>query len=165
MDDGRLTDGKGKTVSFSNTIIIMTSNISSEELAEIDSGSSEIVERVEHSIKAAFKTEFINRLDAIVLFKPLGEDVMQKIVELQLESVKERLQEQGIALGYTEKALAHLASIGFDRLYGARPVRRIIERDVEGPVADMIVSGELGQGDTVELDAGDYGITLKKAAA
>ncbi len=163
MDDGRLTDGKGKTVSFSNTIIIMTSNISSEELAEIDSGNSEIVERVEHSIKAAFKTEFINRLDAIVLFKPLGEDIMQKIVSLQIEDVKKRLQEQGITLDYTEDALAHLASIGHDRLYGARPVRRIIERDVEGPVADMIVSGELDRGDTVKLDANDYGIILKKA--
>ncbi len=165
MDDGRLTDGKGKTVSFSNTILIMTSNISSEELSEIDRDRAEAAESVERSLKATFKTEFINRLDAIVLFKPLGGDVMKKIVTLQFEDVKNRLSEQDITLEYTDHALELIASSGYDRLYGARPVRRIIERDVEGPIADMIISGDLQSGEAVILDSNEYGTSIKKKRA
>ena len=159
MDDGRLTDGKGKTVSFANTIIIMTSNIASEELADIreNPGAKEIAGE---KLRRAFRPEFLNRLDAIVLFEPLDPSAMKGIVKLQLSEIEERLREQNIGIDVTDAAVEYLAENGYDKLYGARPVRRLIERTIEGPVADMIIDGKLQEGATVSVDTDELGIKL-----
>ncbi|HOY25504.1 MAG TPA: ATP-dependent Clp protease ATP-binding subunit [Mesotoga sp.] len=159
MDDGRLTDGKGKTVSFANTIIIMTSNIASEELADIQEnpGAREIAGE---KLRRTFRPEFLNRLDAIVLFEPLDPSAMKGIVRLQLSEIEERLREQNICIDVTDGAVEYLAENGYDKLYGARPVRRLIERTIEGPVADMIIDGKLQEGATVSVDTDELGIKL-----
>ncbi len=159
MDDGRLTDGKGKTVSFSNTIVIMTSNIASEELSEIEE-NPDARKMAEEKLHRAFKPEFLNRLDAIVLFEPLNSAAMRGIVHLRLKDVEVRLGDQGIEVIVTDKAVEYLAKNGFDRLYGARPVRRLIEKSVEGPIADMIIDGRLDENSAVEIDADEFGIKI-----
>lgn len=161
MDDGRLTDGKGKTVNFSNTILIMTSNIGSEEMTKgnFDENTTALVEQ---KLKSAFKPEFLNRLDAIVFFKPLSKEHLKEIVKLRLKEVEEKLKEQGISMRYTDKAVDYLAERGYDPVYGARPIRRLVERDVEGQIADMIISGELSENDVVVVDADDLGIKIYK---
>jgi len=161
MDDGRLTDGKGKTVSFANTILIMTSNIASEELVSEDI-NDEVLAKVELRLKKTFKPEFINRLDAIVFFKTLDKEVMSKIVGLRMKEVFERLYEQSIKAEITEKAVDYLAQKGYDRLFGARPVRRVIEKEVEAPIADMIIDGTLNEGDKITIDADEFGIRIVK---
>ncbi|ACR79593.1 MULTISPECIES: ATP-dependent Clp protease ATP-binding subunit [Kosmotoga] len=161
MDDGRLTDGKGKTVNFSNTILIMTSNVGSEEMTKgkFDENTTALVEQ---KLKSAFKPEFLNRLDAIVFFKPLSKEHLREIVKLRLKEVEEKLSEQGISMRYTDKAVDYLADRGYDPVYGARPIRRLVERDVEGQIADMIISGELSENDVVVVGADDFGIKIYK---
>jgi ATP-dependent Clp protease ATP-binding subunit ClpC len=146
MDDGRLTDGKGKTVNFKNTIIIMTSNIASDEFFKENYNTEDIYSK----IKAVFKPEFVNRLDSIILFKPLKEEALESIVKLQLEEVKERLFEQNIDLSFGEAVFKILAENGYDPEYGARPIRRIVEREIEEPVADKIIAGEIKSGDKIK---------------
>ncbi|MDK2951434.1 MAG: ATP-dependent Clp protease ATP-binding subunit ClpC [Kosmotogales bacterium] len=146
MDDGRLTDGKGKTVNFKNTIIIMTSNIASDEFFKENYNTEDIYSK----IKTVFKPEFVNRLDSIILFKPLKEEALESIVKLQLEEVKERLFEQNINLSFGENVFKILAENGYDPEYGARPIRRIVEREIEEPVADKIIAGEIKSGDKIK---------------
>jgi ATP-dependent Clp protease ATP-binding subunit ClpC len=146
MDDGRLTDGKGKTVNFKNTIIIMTSNIASDEFFKENYNTEDIYSK----IKTVFKPEFVNRLDSIILFKPLKEEALESIVKLQLEEVKERLFEQNIDLSFGEAVFKILAENGYDPEYGARPIRRIVEREIEEPVADKIIAGEIKSGDKIK---------------
>ena len=146
MDDGRLTDGKGKTVNFKNTIIIMTSNIASDEFFKENYNTQDIYSK----IKAVFKPEFVNRLDSIILFKPLKEAALESIVKLQLEEVKERLFEQNIDLSFEKNVFKILAENGYDPEYGARPIRRIVEREIEEPVADKIIAGEIKSGDKIK---------------
>lgn len=146
MDDGRLTDGKGKTVNFKNTIIIMTSNIASGEFFKENYNTEDIYSK----IKAVFKPEFVNRLDSIILFKPLKEAALESIVKLQLEEVKERLFEQNIDLSFEKNIFKILAENGYDPEYGARPIRRIVEREIEEPVADKIIAGEIKSGDKIK---------------
>ncbi len=146
MDDGRLTDGKGKTVNFKNTIIIMTSNIASDEFFKANFKEEEIYLK----IKGIFKPEFVNRLDSIILFKPLKETALESIVKLRLDEVNDRLVEQNIKFSFEEKVLIILAKNGYDPEYGARPIRRIVERDIEEPIADKIISGEIKSGDKIK---------------
>ena len=166
LDDGRLTDSHGRTVSFRNAVIIMTSNIGSEFLASAQSDrsdksdSSDISPKVRQKVldllKTHFRPEFLNRLDEVVLFKPLGHAQIAAIVKLQLEDLRGRMKEQELALDVTDEAIAWLADKGFDPVFGARPVKRAIQRELETPIARKIVGGEYLPGATVHVTvAGD----------
>jgi ATP-dependent Clp protease ATP-binding subunit ClpB len=147
LDDGRLTDSQGRTVDFKNTIIIMTSNIGGHMLLENASESGEIAEpvrdRVLAEMRAHFRPEFLNRVDEIVLFKPLTFTEIKKIVELQLGLLRERLAERHIELELSEPAKEYIAREGYDPVYGARPLKRYIQRHVETPLSRRLLSGEL----------------------
>jgi len=160
LDDGRLTDSHGRTVSFRNAVIIMTSNIGSEFLAldqwdgtESPEISPEIREKVLNLLKTSFRPEFLNRLDETVLFKPLGQAEIAEIVRLQLEDLRARLAEQDLALEIDDAALAWLADKGFDPVYGARPVKRAIQRALETPIARKIIGGDYAPGATIHVTA------------
>jgi ATP-dependent Clp protease ATP-binding subunit ClpB len=167
LDDGRLTDSHGRTVSFRNTVIIMTSNIGSEFLAldqwdgtESPEISPEIREKVMNLLKTSFRPEFLNRLDETVLFKPLGQAEIAAIVRLQLEDLRARLAEQDLALEIDDAALAWLADKGFDPVYGARPVKRAIQRALETPIARKIIGGDYAPGATIHVTAADGELAL-----
>jgi len=163
LDDGRLTDNRGRTVNFSNTVIIMTGNIGSELLAEpVGEGASmEIPEKVREQImerlKVHFRPEFLNRLDEVVLFSMLNKEQIGEIVKIQLEDLRGRLKEQDLELEVSESAIALLAERGYDPVYGARPVKRALQRQLETPLARKIVAGEYPPGATVSVtaDAGE----------
>jgi ATP-dependent Clp protease ATP-binding subunit ClpB len=140
LDDGRLTDGQGRTVDFKNTIIIMTSNAS--------------------DLEATFRPEFLNRIDEIVTFRQLTQEQLTEIVDLQAAGLRNRLAERGIELELTDAARALLVEHGYDPAYGARPLRRTIQREVENPLALKVLSGEIGQGDTVVVGAEGDEVTL-----
>jgi ATP-dependent Clp protease ATP-binding subunit ClpB len=142
MDDGRLTDGQGRTVDFRNVVLIMTSNLGS--------GASE--DTVLKAVREHFKPEFLNRIDELVVFHRLGREHLGRIVEIQLRSVLSRLAERGVTLTLTDAARAHLADVGYDPDYGARPLKRVIQREVADPLALRILQGDFGAGDTVEVD-------------
>ena len=165
LDDGRLTDNKGKTVDFKNTIIIMTSNIGSSYLLENkdeNKVSDSIKEAVLSELKGRFKPEFLNRLDDIIMFKPLGENGIKKIIDIFLEDVKARLQDKDIELDITDEAKTILAREGYDPVYGARPLRRFIEGTIENKLARKIISGEVNNGDKVQVYANGENIDIKK---
>ncbi|WP_307975548.1 ATP-dependent chaperone ClpB [uncultured Parolsenella sp.] len=158
LDDGRLTDGQGRVVSFKNTIIIMTSNVGSQAIAagEQNGASKEEVDKqVNDALRATFKPEFLNRIDDIVVFHPLGLDDIEKIVDIQLKGVRERLDNERISLTLTPAAIQALALDGLDPVYGARPLKRLIQRKVVDNVANLIIAGELHEGDTVRIDVRD----------
>jgi ATP-dependent Clp protease ATP-binding subunit ClpB len=156
LDDGRLTDGQGRTVNFKNTVIIMTSNIGSQLILEMrgsdDRTYQRMREQVLEALRRQFRPEFLNRVDEIVVFRALTESELEKIVEIQLEGLRRRLAERRITLDVTEPARAHLARVGYDPVFGARPLKRAIQREVETPVARLIVSGKLGDGGTARVD-------------
>jgi ATP-dependent Clp protease ATP-binding subunit ClpB len=163
MDDGRLTDGRGRVVNFTNTIIILTSNLGSEAYKmEIDETEKEAV--IMDKVRGFFKPEFINRLDSVVFFKPLSEETLAKIVDIQLESVQRRLEKQQLDIVFTESAKKHLGSVGFDEIYGARPLRRVINELVIDEIALRIVEGTVKPSDTIEVDykSGKLSIDVKK---
>ncbi len=144
LDDGRLTDGQGHVVNFTNTIIIMTSNLPNMD-----------------AVKKHFRPEFINRIDEIVFFEPLGKDVMGGIVKIQLRNLEKRLAERRIELNVTDKAIKWLAENGYDPVFGARPLKRLITSAVEDKVADLILSGTVGEGSTVYVDTHGKELTVK----
>jgi ATP-dependent Clp protease ATP-binding subunit ClpB len=135
LDDGRLTDGQGRTVDFRNTVLIMTSNIRSAE-----------------QMREQFRPEFLNRVDEIVVFEPLSREQIGEIVELQLERLRDRLVERRIRLELTDAAKEALAEAGWDPAYGARPLKRAIQRLVENPLALRLLEGDFGDGDTIRVD-------------
>jgi ATP-dependent Clp protease ATP-binding subunit ClpB len=159
LDDGRLTDNRGRTVNFSNAVIIMTGNVGSDLLAEpVGEGASmEVPESVRDQImerlKLHFRPEFLNRLDEVVLFSMLNKEQIGEIVKLQLEDLRSRLKEQELELEVSESAIALLAERGYDPVYGARPVKRALQREVETPLARRIVAGEYLPGATVSVSA------------
>ena len=160
LDDGRLTDGQGRTVSFKNTVIIMTSNIGSQLILESrgtdERSYQQMRERVLDALRRQFRPEFLNRVDEVVVFHALTEAELARIVEIQLEGLRKRLTERRITLEVTEAARAWLARVGYDPVFGARPLKRAIQREVETPVARLIVAGQVRDGDTVRVDvAGD----------
>jgi ATP-dependent Clp protease ATP-binding subunit ClpB len=160
LDDGRLTDGHGRTVSFKNTVIIMTSNIGSQLILETrgadERSYQQMRERVIDALRRQFRPEFLNRVDEVVVFRALTEAELAKIVEIQLEGLRKRLAERRITLEVSEAARAWLARVGYDPVFGARPLKRAIQREVETPVARLIVAGKVRDGDTVRVDvAGD----------
>jgi ATP-dependent Clp protease ATP-binding subunit ClpC len=155
MDDGRLTDSKGNVVDFRNTIIIMTSNIASDLILEyVRQGKrfEELEERVREELKRYFRPEFINRLDHVIVFKPLTKEHMKQIVEIMIKKLGSRLKDKKIELVITEQAKEYLAERGHDPIFGARPLRRLIEREIETPLAKLIIAGEVKEGQTVRVD-------------
>jgi ATP-dependent Clp protease ATP-binding subunit ClpB len=164
LDDGRLTDSQGRTVDFRNTIVIMTSNIGSPYLLEGVTDDGRIPEdaraRVMAELRDHFRPEFLNRVDDIVLFKPLTRDEIQQIVGLQIEDVRRRLAERRIALELADEARRFIADAGYDPVYGARPLRRYIQHEVETRIARALVSGEILDGARIILDAGPEGLEI-----
>ena len=162
LDDGRLTDSHGRTVSFRNAVIILTSNIGSEFLAA--EGDTEISENVRKQVmdllKASFRPEFLNRLDEVVLFKPLGKEQISAIVRLQLEDLRKRLAEQELTLKLDDAAIGWLAEKGFDPVYGARPVKRAIQRELETPIARKIIAGTFPPASTIHVTGTGNGIDI-----
>ena len=153
LDEGRLTDGHGRTVSFTNTVVIMTSNIGSQWILDPDLSEAEIEHRVMEALRAAFKPEFLNRVDDIVIFHRLSREHIKQIVEIQLEHLRERLQERGINLELTDAAKEYLAHQGYDPAYGARPLKRLIQREIQDKIALALLSGQFREGDTIQVDA------------
>ena len=139
LDDGRLTDGQGRVVDFTNTIIIMTSNLGSEEILAGTVDKTQILSLIEHH----FKPEFINRIDEIVVFNPLGEAQVAKIVSLQLEILKRRLEEKSYHFTWDEAVVSYIAKVGFDPQFGARPIRRAIQNEIENKLAKVMLSGQV----------------------
>jgi ATP-dependent Clp protease ATP-binding subunit ClpB len=156
LDDGRLTDGQGRVVSFKNTIIIMTSNVGSQFIAAANAANDpdEVQRQVNEALRAAFKPEFLNRIDDVVVFHALGLSDIEQIVELQLKDVRERLARERIRLELSPAAMQSLAFDGLDPVYGARPLKRLIQRQVVDNVANLIIAGEITEGDTVFVDVG-----------
>ena len=158
LDDGRLTDGQGRTVDFRNTVIVMTSNLGSHQIQELSGdGSAEAYTQMKAAVmgvvQAHFRPEFINRLDDIVVFHPLDKAQIKSIARIQLRGLDKRLAERGLKLELSEQAFELLGNVGFDPVYGARPLKRAIQAQVENPLASRILAGEFGQGDTIRVDA------------
>ena len=158
LDDGRLTDGQGRTVDFRNTVIVMTSNLGSQMIQEhsVDDtpeGYTKMKAMVMGVVQAHFRPEFINRLDDIVVFHPLDKAQIREIARIQLRGLEKRLAERGIRLSLAESALDFLGNVGFDPVYGARPLKRAIQQQLENPLAQKILGGDYGQGDTVRVGA------------
>ena len=164
LDDGRLTDGQGRTVDFRNTVIILTSNIGSPLIFEgIQSGQSyeAIRERVFGVLQQNFRPEFLNRLDEIVVFRPLAKEQIAAIVQIQLEAVRKRLAERRINLELSQEALDFLAQRGYDPVFGARPLKRVIQRELETPLSRKILAGEVPDGAHLYVNTGPLGLTFE----
>ena len=154
LDDGRLTDGQGRTVDFRNSVIIMTSNLGSSAISGLGTDrEEEMRSRVMEALRANFRPEFLNRIDEVVIFKPLSRDQIGKIVQIQLDRVAQRLAERQIGLHVTPAAKDWIGNRGYDPTYGARPLKRVIQKDVLDPLAMKMLSGELHDGETIVLDA------------
>jgi ATP-dependent Clp protease ATP-binding subunit ClpB len=162
LDEGRLTDSQGRTVDFTNTIIILTSNLGSEFLAELPEGekSEKARDQVMDVVRASFRPEFLNRLDDIILFNRLQKADMGSIVHIQLGLLRKRLKDRNITINVDEKAVTWLGEAGFDSVYGARPLKRVIQREVQNPLAEMILDAKANDGDTITVSANKEGITL-----
>jgi ATP-dependent Clp protease ATP-binding subunit ClpB len=160
LEDGRLTDNQGRTVDFKNTILIMTSNAGSAQIQDWMAAGvawEDVQERARDLLRETFRPEFLNRVDEIVVFHPLTRDHLKRIVELELAGVQRRLDERHITLEVTDEAMALLGREGYDPAYGARPIRRTIQREVENPLARRIIAGEVRDGDVVQIDVGPGG--------
>jgi ATP-dependent Clp protease ATP-binding subunit ClpB len=168
LDDGRLTDGQGRTVDFRNTLIVLTSNLGSDILASVPEEkehSAETRDAVMAVVRSAFRPEFLNRLDEILLFHRLGRQQMARIVEIQVEGLLRMLAERKITLQLDESAKAWLANAGYDPVYGARPLKRVIQRELQNPLATMILEGRIRDGETIQVTAGEGGLAIAAARA
>jgi ATP-dependent Clp protease ATP-binding subunit ClpB len=171
LDDGRLTDGKGRTVDFKNAVVIMTSNLGSQFIAEQphDAAGEELPEGVRRQVTEAlrqhFRPEFINRIDEIIFFHALGLGHLKRIIDIQIRGLLARLEDRKIHVELTESARAALVAEGHDPLYGARPLKRTIQRRVLDVLAMRVLEGEFREGDRVVVDVGDGGLTFTKQPA
>jgi ATP-dependent Clp protease ATP-binding subunit ClpB len=167
LDDGRLTDGRGRTVDFKNTIIVLTSNLGSDVLAAQGEGepAALVQGQVMAVVRAHFRPEFLNRLDEIVLFRRLQRSDMATIVQIQLGNLRKLLDDRKIGLELDRGALEWLAAEGYDSTYGARPLKRVIQRSLQNPLAGLILEGGVKEGDTVHVSAGPQGLTINGALA
>jgi ATP-dependent Clp protease ATP-binding subunit ClpB len=173
LDDGRLTDGQGRTVSFKNTILIMTSNLGSQQImsyaakaregkqTEREAARKEMEKELQSVLGTFFRPEFLNRIDSTITFSPLGKEEIRKIVEIQLERVRERLAERRITLNLSEKAIEYFALNGYDPVYGARPLKRLIQKEVETALAKKLISGEIQDGQVVLMDVSGGQLVLQ----
>ncbi|MEW8326576.1 MAG: AAA family ATPase, partial [Candidatus Thiodiazotropha sp.] len=164
LDDGRLTDGQGRTVDFRNTVIVMTSNLGSQAIQELtgEERYGEMKAAVMETVRQNFRPEFINRLDEIVVFHPLASEQIRAIARIQIDYLHKRLSEHDMGLVITDTALDRLGEAGFDPVYGARPLKRAIRQQLENPLAQEILAGRFGPGDTIEVDSTDEGLTFTK---
>jgi ATP-dependent Clp protease ATP-binding subunit ClpB len=165
LDDGRLTDGQGRTVDFKNVIIIMTSNLGSEYLAAQEEGEDIELARphVMEAVRRHFRPEFLNRIDEIILFRRLGRAQMDSIVRIQLARVEQRLAERRINLVVDQGALHWLGERGYDPVYGARPLKRVIQKDLVDPIAKRLLAGDIKDGEVIAVSAGEGGLEFGKA--
>jgi ATP-dependent Clp protease ATP-binding subunit ClpB len=165
FDDGRLTDGKGRTVDFKNTVIIMTSNIASQQIQQLteESGADwEIEAHVKDALKQLFKPEFLNRVDEIIVFHMLTKDDLRKIVDIQLNYLTQRLSERKIGVEFTDSARRQVMDQGYDPVFGARPLKRTIQQQLENPLAAQLLSGKFAEGDSIKIDADAHRFTFEK---
>ena len=153
LDDGRLTDSQGRVVDFKNTVIIMTSNLGSHKIQEMAGDSyEEIKAAVMNSVNQHFRPEFVNRIDEIVVFHPLGQEQMAGIADIQLSRLRKRLQERDMDIVLSDEAMTQLVAVGYDPVYGARPLKRAIQQEIENPLSVKLLSGEFVAGDTIKVD-------------
>jgi ATP-dependent Clp protease ATP-binding subunit ClpB len=170
LDDGRLTDGKGRTVDFRNCVIVMTSNLGSQQIQEIsarstasDDNYAEMKKVVMETVSEHFRPEFINRIDEVVVFHPLGQAEIRSIANIQFQYLHDRLAERQIDIELTDAALDKLGEAGFDPVYGARPLKRAIQQQIENSLAQDILSGKFIAGDVIHVDAGADGLVFTKS--
>jgi ATP-dependent Clp protease ATP-binding subunit ClpB len=161
LDDGRLTDGQGRTVDFRNTIVIMTSNLGSAVFSDPSIEREKQREAVLEDVRGYFRPEFVNRIDEIVVFEPLGRDEIAQIVDIQLRSLRRRLDERGLTIELTDEARAYLATKGYEPAFGARPLKRLIQREIQDPLAIRLLSGQIRDGDVVTIDASADGLEFR----
>jgi len=168
LDDGRLTDGQGRTVDFRNTVIVMTSNLGSQQIQELSGDASpeaymQIKAAVMGVVQVHFRPEFINRLDDIVVFHPLDKAQIKQIARIQMAGLEKRLAERGLSMTISDAAFELLGNVGFDPVYGARPLKRAIQAQLENPLAQKILAGEFASGDTIHVEAGQGHLKFVKA--
>ena len=162
LDDGRLTDGQGRTVDFTNTIVIMTSNVGSQWIQELGGGDAEEMRRrVTEALRAQFRPEFLNRIDEVVIFDSLDLDEIKAIVDIQIGRLRTMLADRKMDIEMTDAARELVAREGFDHVYGARPLKRALQRDVQNPLAVRILEGDFKEGDTVVVGAKDGKLTFR----
>jgi ATP-dependent Clp protease ATP-binding subunit ClpB len=166
LDDGRLTDGQGRTVDFRNTLIILTSNLGSDVLARQAQGedSAKVREQVMEVVRAAFRPEFLNRLDDILLFHRLTRSQMTSIVDIQLKRLEQLLTERKMGLELDDKAKLWLGNAGYDPVYGARPLKRVIQRELQNPLAGMILEGRIKPGEKIRIGVKDGKLSINGEA-
>jgi ATP-dependent Clp protease ATP-binding subunit ClpB len=166
LDDGRLTDGQGRTVDFRNAVIIMTSNVGSDLIQRLSGrpgAEQEMRDAALEALRAEFRPEFLNRVDDIVVFRPLDREDLSRIVEIQLARLRRLLAEKQIGLELAEKAREAVADAGYDPVYGARPLKRAIQRMIQDPLSTKLLQGDFGPGDHVVVDEGkDGGLEFRK---
>jgi ATP-dependent Clp protease ATP-binding subunit ClpB len=161
LDDGRLTDGQGRTVDFKNCVVIMTSNLAGQLILSFKGQNYEkMKEQCLEVLRQSFRPEFLNRVDEIVVFRPLDKEELRAIVDIQMGRLRQRLAERKIELELTDKARDHFAAEGYDPVYGARPLRRMIQRELETALARKILLGEVRDGSHVIVDASPQGLTF-----
>ena len=163
LDDGRVTDGQGRTVDFTNTVLILTSNIGSQSILELAGDPDQhaaMEERVNQALQAQFRPEFLNRLDDRIIFQSLNQSELRRIVDLQVDRLRSRLEQRKLILSLSEEAADWLASVGYDPMFGARPLKRAIQRELETPIAKAILSGRVLEGDTVRVDMQDERLSI-----
>jgi ATP-dependent Clp protease ATP-binding subunit ClpB len=167
LDDGRLTDGQGRTVDFRNTVIVMTSNLGSQMIQELSGDTAESYTQMKAAVmgvvQAHFRPEFINRLDDIVVFHPLDKAQIKAIARIQMAGLEKRLAERGLRIEVSDRAFELLGNVGFDPVYGARPLKRAIQQQLENPLAQKILAGEFASGDTIRVDAEGGRLAFGKA--
>jgi len=164
LDDGRMTDGQGRTIDFKNTVIILTSNIATSLITELekkDGAEEEVKDKVTEELKKYFRPEFLNRLDDIVIFNRLKKESIVKIVEIQLEQLKSRLAEKNIGFEISKKAEEYIADAGYDETFGARPLKRAIQKEIEDEAAKLILGKKLSEGKTIKIDVKDGSLSYK----
>ena len=166
FDDGRLTDGKGRTVDFKNTVIIMTSNFASQQIQELSASNGadwEIEAHVKEALKSYFKPEFLNRIDETIIFHVLKPEHLEQIIDIQLQYLTQRLKERHLNVIFTDAAKKQLMDEGYDATYGARPLKRVIQRRLENPLATELLAGKFAEGDTIKIDANGQSFQFEKA--
>jgi ATP-dependent Clp protease ATP-binding subunit ClpB len=169
LDDGRITDSKGKTVDFCNTVIVMTSNIGSEQIMNTllnpsynPNQKEDLREQVTTALRSHFRPEFINRVDELTIFEPLKKTELRQIVTIQIRHIERMLSEQKIQIQLSPAAQDYLADVGYDPIYGARPLKRAIKRELQNPIATKILESTFGEGDTIYVDCVDRLLTFAK---
>ena len=164
LDDGRVTDSKGRVVDFKNCVIIFTSNIGSQDIIDLEGQDPELMQtRVYNAMKEHFKPEFLNRIDDTVIFNSLSKENLRGIVNLEVKKLEQRLNERDIAMVITPAALDTMADIGFDPVYGARPLKRAIQRELETSIAKALLRGDFTDGDEITIDSVDGSITITRS--